>query len=66
MELFITFTRRPWYRKKRFVIPICSLIALFVGAIIIGVIVSTKAHNQGMMNKSRKNNLEEKIPKEII
>jgi hypothetical protein len=41
--LFITFFRRHWYRKKRFDIPICSLILLLIAGIIIGSVLGTKA-----------------------
>ncbi len=42
MKLFITFTRRHWYRKKRFAIPICALTILFIGAIILGSVLGTR------------------------
>ena len=42
MELFITFTRRHWYRKKRFVIPICLLTTMLIGAIILGSVLGTR------------------------
>jgi hypothetical protein len=43
MELFITFTRRQWYRQKRFVIPICFLITLLIAGTIIGAILGTRS-----------------------
>lgn len=44
MRLFIIFTRR-WYHKKRFIIPMCSLIALFIGTIILGSVLGTKSNS---------------------
>ncbi len=44
MELFITFIRRHWYRKKRFAIPIALLTTLVIGAIILGTVLGTKTH----------------------
>jgi hypothetical protein len=43
MKLFIIFTRRQWYRKKRFAIPISLLAMLVIGAIIIGSVLGTRA-----------------------
>ena len=42
MELFITFTRRHWYRKKIFVIQICLLTTMLIGAIILGSVLGTR------------------------
>jgi hypothetical protein len=42
METFITFPRRPWYRKKRFTIPICLSTILVIAAVILGSILGTK------------------------
>ncbi|CAF4971937.1 unnamed protein product, partial [Rotaria sp. Silwood1] len=33
---------RHWYRKKRFIIPICFLMAIFIGGAIIGAVVGSK------------------------
>jgi hypothetical protein len=43
MAIFVTFTRRHWYRKKRFTIPICLLTALFIAAIILGSVLGTRS-----------------------
>ncbi len=40
---FIIFTRRSWYRKKRFVIPICFFMAMLIGAAIIGGIIGFRS-----------------------
>jgi hypothetical protein len=51
MKIFVTFLRRPWYRKKRYAIPTCLLIILaFVGAIV-GIIVGLKAAKSGNIGK---------------
>jgi hypothetical protein len=42
-NLFITFRRTPWYRKKRFAIPLGFLIIICFGAIIIGAVSGSKA-----------------------
>jgi hypothetical protein len=42
IKLFISFTRRHWYRKKRFAIPIGVLTTLFIGAIALGSILGTR------------------------
>ncbi|CAF1350425.1 unnamed protein product [Adineta steineri] len=36
---------RPFYRKKRFMIPTCLLLTLFIAGVIIGVILGTKSKN---------------------
>jgi hypothetical protein len=43
MSLFIlTFARRFWFNKKRYVIPICCLILLAIVGLVIGVVEATK------------------------
>jgi hypothetical protein len=42
MKLFITFTRRHWYRKKKFTIPICLRTTLIIAAIIIGSVLGSR------------------------
>jgi hypothetical protein len=42
MKAFITFTRRPWYHKKRYVIPKCMSIILVTAAIILGCVLGTR------------------------
>jgi hypothetical protein len=44
MELLIIFTRRYWYLKKSFIIPISLLTVLLIGAIILGTVLWKKAH----------------------
>ena len=44
MGLLFAFTRREWYRKKRFVIPMVSFIVLLIGAIILAAVLSTRTH----------------------
>ncbi|CAF4170637.1 unnamed protein product, partial [Rotaria sordida] len=34
--------KRSWYRKKRYIIPICFLMAIFIGGAIIGAVVGSK------------------------
>jgi ABC-type lipoprotein release transport system permease subunit len=43
MEIFITFTRRPWYSKKRFAIPVCVLTILAIAGIILGAVLGARA-----------------------
>lgn len=43
--MFVRDQMRHWYRKKRFLIPICLSIVLFIAAIIIGTVVKTKSSN---------------------
>ncbi len=48
-RFFIIFARRPWYRKKRFIIPICLFMAMLIGGAIIGVTLGLRsaAKNKG-------------------
>jgi hypothetical protein len=43
MRLLITLTRRRWYRKKRFALPICLTTILAIAAIIIGSVLGTRS-----------------------
>jgi hypothetical protein len=43
MELFHIFTRRQWYRKKRFVIPSGILAILIIAAIILGAVLGSRS-----------------------
>jgi hypothetical protein len=43
MKLLIAFIRRHWYWKKRFVIPICFLIALSIAGTILGALFGLKS-----------------------
>jgi F0F1-type ATP synthase assembly protein I len=43
MGLVITFSRRQWYRQKRFIIPICFLITLLIVGTIIGTVLGTRS-----------------------
>jgi uncharacterized membrane protein YsdA (DUF1294 family) len=51
MEIFVIFTRRPWYRKKKYAIPTSLLIILAVVGAILGVIMGLKAANHGNIGK---------------
>ncbi len=42
-SFFNIFIRRPWYRKKRFVIPICFFMAMLIGAAIFGGIIGSRS-----------------------
>ncbi len=44
MKNFIIFPRCPWYRKKRFMIPLSLLIILGIAAILIGCILGTRSN----------------------
>jgi uncharacterized membrane protein len=44
METFITSSRRPWYRKKRFIIPICLSTILVIAAVILGSVLGTRTN----------------------
>jgi hypothetical protein len=48
MKFFIASARRPWYRKKRCVIPFGILITLLIGGIIAGSVLGAKLGNKGM------------------
>ncbi len=43
MRFLFVFVRRPWYRLKRVVIPICILIALLITAVILGAVMGTRS-----------------------
>ncbi len=42
MVIFVTFTR-PWYLRKRFIIPICVLSTMFILATILGSVLGTRS-----------------------
>jgi hypothetical protein len=43
MKLLIPFTRRHWYRKKRFIMPTGLMTILAIAAIIIGSVLGTRS-----------------------
>jgi hypothetical protein len=43
MQRFIIFIRRPWYRQKRFVIPIGVLIVMLIVAAIVSIVLGLRA-----------------------
>jgi hypothetical protein len=45
MKVFLTFPRRPWYTKKRFVIPLSVLIILAIVGAIVGIVMGLKTAN---------------------
>lgn len=45
MKIFITFTRRSWHRKKRFILSICIVTILLIGAIILGSVLGKRSNN---------------------
>jgi hypothetical protein len=51
MKTFVTFLRRPWYRKKRYAIPTCLLIILAIVAAVVGVVLGLKAAKSGNISK---------------
>lgn len=42
MKILFKFSRTSWYRKKRFVIPACLLILLFIAGIILGAVLGVR------------------------
>jgi hypothetical protein len=48
MEFFIASARRPWYRKKRSVIPFGILITLLIGGTILGSVLEAKLGSKGL------------------
>ena len=42
LSIFFVLASRPWYRKKRFMIPISLLMATFIAAAIVGSVVATR------------------------